>query len=65
MYIDNGAQDPSGADIELFSSRLTERGITHTYVAWISVGDHDEAYWSAHVSEYLAFYWAHLAAKSE
>lgn len=55
MYIDNGAQDPSGSDLELFSSRLTERNIAHTYVI-NPIGNHDEAYWSAHVSEYLAFY---------
>src|SRR5689334_2879158 len=55
IYIDNGAQDPSGADLELFSSRLKDRSIAHTYVI-NPVGNHDEAYWSAHVSEYLAFY---------
>ena len=55
MYIDNGAQDPSGANLELFSSRLTDRGIAHTYVI-NPIGNHDDAYWSAHVSEYLAFY---------
>ncbi len=55
MYIDNGAQDPSGTNLELFSSRLTDRGIPHTYVI-NPVGNHDETYWSAHVSEYLAFY---------
>ena len=55
MYIDNGAQDPSGANLELLSSRLSERNITHTYVI-NPIGDHDDAYWSAHVSEYLAFY---------
>ncbi|MCA0456324.1 MAG: hypothetical protein LCI00_20270 [Chloroflexi bacterium] len=55
MYIDNGAQDPSGFDLELFSTRMSERGIPHTYVI-NPVGNHDEDYWSAHVSEYLAFY---------
>ncbi len=55
MYIDNGAQDPSGVELELFSTYLTERGIPHTYVI-NPVGDHDDDYWSAHVSEYLAFY---------
>lgn len=55
MYIDNGAQDPSGLDLELFSTRLSERGIAHTYVI-NPVGNHDEDYWSAHVAEYLAFY---------
>lgn len=55
MYIDNGAEDPSGRILQRFSSHLTARGIPHTYVI-NPVGGHDEAYWSAHVSEYLAFY---------
>jgi enterochelin esterase-like enzyme len=55
LYIDNGAQDPSGRMIENFSTRLTERNIPHTYII-NPVGDHDEQYWSAHVTEYLAFY---------
>ncbi len=55
MYLDNGASDPSGNNEELFSSRLTSRGIAHTYVI-NPVGEHDNQYWSAHVSEYLAFY---------
>jgi enterochelin esterase-like enzyme len=55
MYIDNGAQDPSGTNLELLSSHLSERNIAHTYVI-NPVGAHDESYWSAHISEYLAFY---------
>jgi enterochelin esterase-like enzyme len=55
MYLDNGASDESGNNLELFSSRLTSRGISHTYVI-NPVGDHDNQYWAAHVSEYLAFY---------
>ncbi|MBL8118436.1 MAG: hypothetical protein JNJ78_12980 [Anaerolineae bacterium] len=55
MYIDNGAEDPSGNNLQLFSSRLTGRGINHTYVI-NPRGGHDEAYWSSHVGEYLAFY---------
>lgn len=55
MYLDNGANDFAGISQENFSSRLSARGIAHTYVI-NPVGDHNEAYWSAHVSEYLAFY---------
>lgn len=55
MYLDNGASDPAGTEEQLFSSRLTERGIAHTYVI-NPVGDHDNQYWAAHISEYLAFY---------
>lgn len=65
MYMDNGAEDPSGNIIELLSSRLTEQGIAHTYVI-NPIGNHDEAYWSTHVSEYLTFYgrnWPRNAAE--
>lgn len=55
MYLDNGASDFAGINLELFSSRLSSRGIAHTYVI-NPVGDHDDTYWSAHASEYLAFY---------
>lgn len=55
MYIDNAASDPAGTGLELFSSRLSSRGIPHTYVI-NPTGDHTDEYWAAHVNEYLAFY---------
>jgi len=55
MYLDNGASDSAGPSQQLFSSRLSSRGITHQYVI-NPVGEHDNEYWSAHVSEYLSFY---------
>lgn len=55
IYLDNGADDSSGPSQQLFSSRLTSRGIPHTYVI-NPVGEHNNNYWSAHVSEYLTFY---------
>jgi enterochelin esterase-like enzyme len=55
LYLDNGASDDAGANLQLFSTRLTSRGISHTYVI-NPVGGHDEEYWSAHVSEYIEFY---------
>jgi enterochelin esterase-like enzyme len=55
IYLDNGANDIAGVSQELFSSRLSSRAIPHTYVV-NPVGEHDDAYWSAHISEYLAFY---------
>lgn len=55
MYLDNGASDSSGPSQQIFSSRLTGRGIAHTYVVH-PVGSHDNDYWSQHVNEYLAFY---------
>jgi enterochelin esterase-like enzyme len=55
MYLDNGASDFVGANQELFSSRLSARGIAHTYII-NPVGDHNNEYWAEHTSEYLAFY---------
>lgn len=55
MYLDNGASDSAGPSQQLFSSRLTSRGVAHTYVI-NPVGEHNNDYWSAHVPEYLAFY---------
>jgi S-formylglutathione hydrolase FrmB len=55
LYLDNAASDPAGTNLELFSSRLSSRGIPHTYVV-NPLGAHDNAYWAAHVAEYLTFY---------
>jgi enterochelin esterase-like enzyme len=57
ISLDNGASDFVGPNLELFSSRLSSRGINHDYTIH-PVGDHDDAYWSAHISEYLDFYTA-------
>jgi enterochelin esterase-like enzyme len=55
MYLDNAAVDFVGANQELFSSRLSARGIPHTYII-NPVGDHNNDYWRSHVNEYLTFY---------
>ena len=55
MYLDNGAEDPAGTNLELFSNRLSSRGIAHSYI-FSPVGGHDAAYWSAHLQDYLTFY---------
>jgi len=55
IYLDNGASDSSGPSQQLFSSRLTQRNVPHTYVVH-PVGEHNNDYWSSHVEEYLSFY---------
>lgn len=55
MYLDNGAADSSGPSQEIFSARLTQRSIPHTYDVF-PTGEHNNEYWSAHIDEYLAFY---------
>ncbi|RMF77306.1 MAG: esterase family protein [Chloroflexi bacterium] len=55
LYLDNAAAEFVGPNQELFSSRLSSRGIPHTYVI-NPIGDHNDQYWSSHISEYLTFY---------
>ena len=55
IYVDNGADDSAGVDLQAFSSRLTRREIPHTYSIF-PTGDANNDYWSSHVGEYLEFY---------
>ena len=55
IYLDNGASDPVRPEVEMLSNRLVERQIAHEYVI-NPLGGHDEAYWSSHMADYLAFY---------
>lgn len=55
MYLDNGASDSSASSQQRLSDRLRERSIEHTYVI-NPIGEHNNEYWSTHVSEYLEFY---------
>jgi len=55
MYLDNGAEDSASLSQQALSNRLQERGIPHTYAINTS-GEHNNDYWSLHVTEYLAFY---------
>lgn len=55
IYLDNGASDSAGPSQQRLSNRLQARSIPHSYVI-NPTGEHNETYWSAHVSEYLAFY---------
>lgn len=55
MYLDNGASDIVGSGLELFSSRLSARGVPHTYII-NPVGGHDDDYWRDHLAEYMMFY---------
>lgn len=55
MYIDNAVADSAGLSLQQLSNRLTERQIPHQYEI-NTVGDHNNAYWASHVTEYLTFY---------
>lgn len=55
MWLDNGAGDSAASSQQLFSARLIQRDVEHTYVVH-PTGEHNNDYWSAHISEYLTFY---------
>ncbi len=54
IWIDRGWDDPLRFSIETLHTRLDALGLKHDY--HVSPGNHDGAYWSQHVDEYLAFY---------
>lgn len=57
IYLDHATGDYVGTFVTEFSQRLYARGIAHEYVI-NPTGNHDTAYWAAHVADYLAFYGA-------
>jgi enterochelin esterase-like enzyme len=62
IYLDAGEYDwyrEGGVQLDAI---LTQRGIPHTYI--VNPGTHDDAYWQAHVAEYVAFYAAPWSASS-
>ncbi len=55
IYMDIGANDPYRRLAEDFEQRLSGYGVAHDWV--LNEGSHTEEYWSAHVEEYLKWYW--------
>lgn len=54
IYLDIGDQDKERGSVFLFVELLAEEGISHEWRLY--TGNHDEAYWGAHVEEYLRWY---------
>lgn len=54
IYIDAGENDWYIEGQQELHAILAARGIVHYYL--INPGTHDDAYWQAHVGEYVAFY---------
>jgi enterochelin esterase-like enzyme len=54
MYLDAGNDDPERENIENFTTYLKKWNIPFEF--YVQPGEHDEAYWSAHISEYLLWY---------
>jgi enterochelin esterase-like enzyme len=63
ISLDRGRDDYAQANLDLMDARLTERGIAYTYTVYPE-GQHEDAYWSSHVAEYLQFYAADWALPS-
>lgn len=57
LYMDRGKNDYAQVNIDLMDTRLTANNIPHTYQRF-DVGQHQDAYWSVHVDDYLLFYTA-------
>ncbi|PJF36223.1 MAG: hypothetical protein CUN49_06535 [Candidatus Thermofonsia Clade 1 bacterium] len=61
FWIDIGAQDELEPTVTQFANTLIERGILVSFTRYPG-GNHDIAYWTEHVREYLTFYgqlWPH------
>jgi poly-gamma-glutamate synthesis protein (capsule biosynthesis protein) len=54
IWLDRGADDYAGPNLDLMHERLNQRRIQHTYV--VQPGEHNNHYWSQHVLDYLRFY---------
>jgi enterochelin esterase-like enzyme len=55
IYLDNARSDIGGENVIRLSNILRANGVQHTYEI-SPTGGHDNAYWAAHVSDYLDFY---------
>jgi enterochelin esterase-like enzyme len=63
IFIDTGESDSELGFNSLFEDMLTQLGIPHEWHLY--PGAHDEAYWEAHVEEYLRWYADVWAAQAE
>ncbi|MDX1995263.1 MAG: CapA family protein [bacterium] len=55
IWLDRGRDDYAQYGFDLMHDNLTTRGLPHDYIVYPE-GEHNNAYWSSHVAEYLAFY---------
>lgn len=55
IALDRGVDDYAFVGIDLMASNLTERGVSHEYTVYPE-GEHNNAYWSEHIPDYLRFY---------
>jgi enterochelin esterase-like enzyme len=55
IWMDRGQEDYAQVNIDLAHERLVQNGIAHDFQLY-PVGQHENAYWSAHLDDYLQFY---------
>lgn len=60
LWLDRGQSDYAAPGLDIMGERMTERGLAHSYTIYPQ-GEHNNTYWSAHVSDYLRFYSAGFA----
>ncbi|MDX9991090.1 MAG: alpha/beta hydrolase-fold protein [Anaerolineales bacterium] len=60
FYVDAGGQDVDFKEIEQFTALLNRLGFAHEWHS--NLGFHDQAYWSAHVEDYLRWYGSQFQA---
>jgi predicted esterase len=60
VWIDVGTNDPFRVADTTLAAKLRQRGVHVTFHVW--PGGHTESYWHSHMSAYLSFYAAALAA---
>ena len=63
FYVDVGNKDEDHADVMLFLDTLQDMKVPHKFTN--NVGYHDEAYWHAHVEDYLLWYNSQLKPPSQ
>jgi len=51
LFMDSGVSDPWLPDARRFEDVLTEFHVPHDFMVY--PGDHSEAYWQAHMSDYI------------
>lgn len=54
IYLDIGRGDPEVGPVSSFEADLTQANIAHEW--HLNLGYHEEAYWSAHLEQYLRWY---------
>jgi enterochelin esterase-like enzyme len=55
IWMDRGKDDYAQVNIDLAHERLTQNGLGHEWQLY-PVGEHENAYWQAHLEDYLQFY---------